>query len=122
MFLTPDQIFWKVEIMERYAAVNEYGEIVSKWFATEAEACLAADAFMPSLAVTVAFSEWAEGKPLTLLPRTESWDGHYPVVWGHGCEAWTLTGEIVSAQDEKYTVTDCGMAVYDPAVEAIPRG
>ena len=115
--------------MERYAAMNEHGEIVSKWFATEAEAQLAADAFtksaftsyMPSLAVTVAFSEWAEGKPLTLLPRTESWDGQYPVVWGHGCEAWTLTGEIVSAQDQKYTVTDCGMAVYDPAVEAIAR-
>lgn len=114
--------------MERYAAVNEYGEIVSKWFATEAEAQLAADAFtksafisfLPSMAVTVAFSEWAPGKLLTLLAG-ECWDGQYPVVWGHGCEVWTLTGEIVSAQDEKYTVTDCGMAVYDPAVEAIPR-
>lgn len=110
--------------MERYAAVNEYDEVVSKWFATEAEARLAADVFtnssftpfLPSLAMSMAFSKWAKGKPLTILAG-ECWDGAYPVVYRYECRAWILTGKIVSAQDEKYTVTECGTAVYGPSLE-----
>ncbi len=43
--------------------------------------------------------------------------GAYPVVYRYECRAWILTGKIVSAQDEKYTVTECGTAVYGPSLE-----
>ena len=98
--------------MERYAVLNVgSGEILSQWHTTEETAH--ADAAeceshetQPDCNV-VRFSEWAEGKPLAMMAGTQAWDGAYPVVDSD----LDMTGEIVSAQDQGYTVTACGMAV-----------
>jgi hypothetical protein len=98
--------------MERYAVLNVGScEIISQWYVTEAEAHAAAaesesHETQPECSV-VLFSEWADGKPLAMIAGTEAWDGAYPVVDSD----LDMTGEIVSAQDQGYTVTACGMAV-----------
>ena len=98
--------------MERYAVQNVGScEIISQWYVTEAEAHAAAaesesHETQPDCSV-VLFSEWADGKPLAMIAGTEAWDGAYPVVDSD----LDMTGDIVSAQDQGYTVTACGMAV-----------
>jgi hypothetical protein len=102
--------------MERYAVQNVGSmEFLSDWLGTEEQAqAVAAECeqheTQPDCRI-VRFSEWAPGKRLSSIAG-QAWDGQYPVVYDNGNGVWLLTGEIVSAQETDYTVTDCGDGMY----------
>ncbi len=105
--------------MERYAVLNVgSGEILSPWYTTEARAHeVAAECesheTQPDCNV-VRFSEWAPGRLLAAIDVVDFAlpDDVYPVVELGPDWRWRLTGDIVSAQEAGYTVTDCGRAAY----------
>ena len=102
--------------MERYAVQNVgSGEILSPWYATEAVAHIEAaeceqHETQPDCKV-VRFSDWAPRRRVAAL-RNERWEGAYPLVTFAPDWSLVFTGEIVSAQEDGYTVTDCGRAAY----------
>lgn len=105
--------------MERYAVLNVgSGEIISPWYATEARAHeVAAECesheTQPDCNV-VRFSEWAVGRRLVAESIDFAFpDDVYPVVYDNGNGQWLMTGEIVSAQEARYEVTECGMAMFE---------
>ncbi len=103
--------------MERYAVQNVgSGEIISLWHPTEAAAH--ADAAeceqhetQPDCKV-VRFSDWAPHRRLVSLEFGLP-DDVYPVVYDNGNGQWLMTGEIVSAQEARCEVTECGMAMFE---------
>ena len=103
--------------MERYAVLNVgSGEILSPWDTTEARAHeVAAECesheTQPDCKV-VRFSEWAPRRRVAAL-RNERWEGAYPLVTFGPDWSLVFTGEIVSAQETQYKVTECGMAMFE---------
>ena len=105
--------------MERYAVLNVgSGEILSPWYTTEERAHkVAAECesheTQPDCEV-VRFSEWAVGRRLVAESIDFAMpDDVYPVVYDNGNGTWLMTGEIVSAQEARYEVTECGMAMFE---------
>ena len=100
--------------MERYAVqLVESGQIVSSWLQGMDTALLLATRFVKP-AVVVRFSEWAPGRQLVALAGND-WHGEYPVVYDDDNGQWIMTGEIVSAQETRYQVTECGCGMFEPA-------
>ena len=102
--------------MERYAVqVVGSGQIVSSWLLGVDTALLLSTRFAErhagQPAVVVRFSKWAPGRRLSALGG-ERWEGQYPIVTFAADWSLVLTGEIVSANEAGYTVTDCGKAAY----------
>ena len=105
--------------MERYAVLNVGSrETLTPWYATE-EAAHAAAAECESHETqpdcnVVRFSEWAVGRRLDAESIDFAMpDDVYPVVYDNGNGTWLMTGEIVSAQETQYEVTECGMAMFE---------
>ena len=105
--------------MERYAVLNVgSGEILSQWHTTESRAHeVAAECesheTQPDCNV-VRFSKWAPGRRLAAESIDFAMpDDVYPVVYDNGNGQWLMTGEIVSAQETRYEVTECGMAMFE---------
>ena len=97
--------------MERYAVqLVGSGQIISSWLSGMDTALLLSTRFAQP-AVVVQFSEWAPGRRLAVLAG-ERWEGQYPLVTFGPDWSLVFTGEIVSAQEAGYTVTDCGCAAY----------
>ena len=100
--------------MERYAVQLVGSEqIVSSWLQGMDTALLLATRFAKP-AVVVRFSEWAVGRQLSALAGN-GWHGEYPVVYDDDNGQWIMTGEIVSAQEARYQVTECGCGMFEPA-------
>lgn len=102
--------------MERFAVQNVGSlEFLTDWLETEQQAQAAAaeceqHETQPDCRI-VRFSEWAPGRPLRVM-RGQAWDGAYPLVRFALDWSFVLTGEIVSAQETGYEVTDCGYGAY----------
>lgn len=102
--------------MERYAVqLVESGQIVSSWLQGMDTALLLATRFAKP-AVVVLFSEWAPGRRLVAESIDFAMpDDVYPVVYDNDNGQWVMTGEIVSAQETRYQVTECGCGMFEPA-------
>lgn len=101
--------------MERYAVFNvDSGEIIGQWHPTKAEAhATAADcelSWSHNKCKVVQFSDWAPHRLLNLL--TGDWRDVYPVVYDNNGH-WLMTGEIVSAQETRYEITECGRGMFE---------